>query len=92
MHRKDGKALTDGNGNYKTAKELYAEQMADFIDAGKKVAGAGGNSGPNGGSGLPADIKTQVQLTEHLSKLGFVANSKEFNEKFDQLKGNLPLR
>lgn len=89
----DKKALIK-DGQYITAKDLYAEKMKDFIDAGKKQPGAGGNGDDieSDIEGVPAGIRNQVQLTEYLQKKGMTAGSTEFQTEFNKYASKLPRR
>jgi hypothetical protein len=90
----------------KSATTLLTEQLKDLIDTGRQQNGAGSgpnnngngqhnNNGNNGAPvfpGLPADVKSQIQLTEYLLKLGFLQGTPEFNKLFMENGKNLPLR
>ena len=91
---KDGKFLTDKNLKPITAADIYSEKMADFIDKGKQVSGAGGGSNNDNPSGiLPAGVKTQNDLNRYFNSLGIVSGSKKMNEEFAKVNGySLPLR
>jgi hypothetical protein len=77
-----------------------------FMDIMKKPAGGGAGSGEGGSGGegggaqpkwkeiqLPAEINSQVKLTDYLMKtVKLDASTKDYSEAFENLKGNLPIR
>ena len=88
---KDGKALLNQDSSFKTASQIYSEEMADFIDKGKKGAGAGGNDPNQNPVNMPQGVKTRGELIDYLRSKGFAKNTKEFTAEYDKLSKNLPL-
>lgn len=84
----DGKPELDANGNFKTAADIYKEKMSDFIDAGRKITGAGGKEEEVSLEGLPADVKTQQDLTKHIQALGKKAGTPEFTAEWKKFNGS----
>lgn len=101
----EGKPIVDPT-NYQpqTGEKLLETKLASLIDTTKKQEGAGsgpGSAGPagqGGGAGapkwegMPATVKTRIQLTEHLLHLGFTQGSDDFNKLFDEHGKGLPLK
>ena len=88
-------------------KVLLRNYFEDLFDKGKQQGGAGsGGNGKEGGAGangkdnpawksikLPAEVKARTQLYEFLKNDQKMAeNTKEFNEAFDALGKDLPIR
>lgn len=80
------------------ALAVLEEEIKSILDEGKKAAGAGsGNEGEENKedkkwTGLPKEVTTQVQLTEHLAKLGILQGSEEYDKIWAEHAGNLKLR
>jgi hypothetical protein len=87
------KAIMDGT-NYATAEFIYKDRMKDFFDKDKIQTGAGGSGSDSIVTleGIPTDVKSQVDLSNWLTKSGKIPGSKEYNEIFDKFKDKLPLR
>jgi hypothetical protein len=82
----------------KTAEAILADKhFKDIIDTGKKVEGPGtgtgtqGQQGQQGGGGaaftwggVPAGVKSQRGVTDHLLKAGVLQDSKEWMEVFSK--------
>lgn len=64
---KDGQPLLNQDGTFKTVAQFYEEKMteAGFIDDGKTLTGAGGNTPPRP-SQIPGGCKTQAELMDWL--------------------------
>lgn len=88
---KDGKALLNDDKSFKSAADIYAEKMADFIDSGKVVKGAGG-SGETNIKGVPAGVTTQLELSEFLQKSGLVAGTPAYTAEWNKYADKLPRR
>lgn len=88
-------------------ENIITERLKSVIDEGKKQTGAGsgeGTQGKNqqaqGASGkaftrltaTPASAKTKVQLSTHMLTLGYLQDSKEYQEDYDKFAATLPLR
>lgn len=89
-------------------EELLTERLKDLIDVGKTQSGAGsggaggGTGGAGGGTGdgsvpediteLPADVKTKMQLTAYMQKLGWTTSHPRWNAVQQTLGAKLPLR
>ena len=76
--------------------------MKSIIDTGKQAGGAGsqqqqqqqqvGAGGKTVITTVPADVKTKVQLTEHLLKSGYMEGDQDFTDTFTKLGAELPLK
>lgn len=102
----DGKPLTDKKLYQPLNEEaLLTERLKDLIDAGRQQGGAGSGSGsqqqPGGNEGgavpetidsIPNDVKTKVQLTEYMQKLGWTTSHPKWNETYNKLGKDLPLK
>lgn len=86
-----------------TAENIVRERLKDLLDVQQQKTGTGTNEGSQGQqqyqkgekgtfTGIPATVKTQVELTDHLLALGYVAGAKEYNEIWDKEASKLPLR
>jgi len=82
--------------------EYVADKIKPLLDEGKKLEGAGtkkDDAAAAAGSGeakkwdgvLPADVKTQVQLSNYLYGIGVTSDSKEYKEAMEKYK-ELPMR
>lgn len=93
------------DGKYLTLAEILPSYFADVMKAPERGgAGSGGDGGAGGGAGgggqkkwkdiqLPEKVKSRVTLTDYLVKeLKLDSSTKEFNEAFENLKGDLPLK
>lgn len=104
----DGKPIVDtANYQPKTADKLLEDALKDILDPGKVqpgagsgAPGAGGAPAPGaGGNGkktvvtvLPPDVKSKVQLTDYLLKMGYTQDEEDFNKVYSELGKALPLR
>ena len=99
--KEDGSAILDMS-TYQPAgaDSLLKEELKDIIDAGIQGKGAGTKPAnvtvdKDGKKQvqvfIPAGIKTQGELTEHLMKSGLARGSEEYNVAFAQYGEKLPL-
>lgn len=82
------------------AKALLNIELKDLLDTGRQQQGAGSQEqNPGGGSpggtgkfvGVPANVKTKVQLTDYLYSLGYT-DSNEIDKVLAEHGKDLPLR
>lgn len=90
----DGKFILT-NGVFATPAEVYKTIMKDFLEEKKVVNGAGGNEyieDPNSDS-LPAEVNTQMKLSNYLTSKGMIAHGADYKKAWGKYKGSsLPLR
>lgn len=77
------KAMIDDKGNYKSSAQIYAERMADFIDEGRKISGAGGGEGGRA-DGLPHNVTNKSELSAYLTSKGLIGGSPEFTKEYNK--------
>lgn len=74
-----------------TAKDLMAAKLKSIIDEGQKQTGVdiGDEGDPDKGISIPDTVKTNVDLGEHLLKLGYKRNSDEYMKLYAKYRDKL---
>lgn len=90
--KEDGSPYVKADASYMNAEEVLLSKMDKWVDKGKQVAGAGGNSGPDEPV-TDGQFKTKVEVDRFIQTKGLIQGTKEFSTMQKQFNyDKLPMK